>query len=140
MHFKPKHLDFIHIKFGGHHASNFVIIYSDGGHIGFNYTHTSTREHIVYTLYNTKKKHRRTIWYQATMLDENLLKGYINFLIHTTIASNIFTMVAIVNSPSIMVTFMDGIFTATTDHIVHPYSVVIITMSIILKITTAGGN
>ena len=29
------------IKFGGHHASKVYIIYSNGGHIGFNYTHTS---------------------------------------------------------------------------------------------------
>ena len=29
------------IKFGGHHASKFGIIYSNGGHIGFNYAHTS---------------------------------------------------------------------------------------------------
>ena len=29
------------IKFGGHHASKFGIIYSNGGHIGFNYNHTS---------------------------------------------------------------------------------------------------
>ena len=29
------------IKFGGHHAYNFGILYSSGGHIGFNYTHTS---------------------------------------------------------------------------------------------------
>ena len=26
---------------GGHHASKFGIIYSDGGHIGLNYTHAS---------------------------------------------------------------------------------------------------
>ena len=29
------------IKFGGHHASKFVITHSNGGHIGFNYAHTS---------------------------------------------------------------------------------------------------
>ena len=29
------------ITFGGHHAFKFGIIYSNGGHIGFNYTHTS---------------------------------------------------------------------------------------------------
>ena len=29
------------IKFRGHHASKFGIIYSNGSHIGFNYTHTS---------------------------------------------------------------------------------------------------
>ena len=28
------------IKYGGHHASKFSIIYSNGGHIGFNNTHT----------------------------------------------------------------------------------------------------
>ena len=29
------------IKFEGHHASKFAIIYSNGSHIGFNYNHTS---------------------------------------------------------------------------------------------------
>ena len=28
-------------QYGGHHALKFGIIYSNGGHIGFNYTHTS---------------------------------------------------------------------------------------------------
>ena len=37
MHFKPKHMDWNHKMWG----SKFCIIYSDGGHIGFNYTHTS---------------------------------------------------------------------------------------------------
>ena len=41
MHFKHKHMDCNHIKFGGHHASKFGIIYSNHGHIGFNKTHTS---------------------------------------------------------------------------------------------------
>ena len=31
------------IQFGGQHVSNFGITYSNGGHIGFNYTHTSLR-------------------------------------------------------------------------------------------------
>ena len=29
------------IKFGGHHALKFGITYSNGGHVEFNYTHTS---------------------------------------------------------------------------------------------------
>ena len=32
------------IKFGGLHASTFGILYSDVGHIGLNYTHTSFRK------------------------------------------------------------------------------------------------
>ena len=31
------------IIFGAHHASKFAITYSNSGHIGFNYTHTSLR-------------------------------------------------------------------------------------------------
>ena len=40
MYFKHKHMDSNH-KIWGHHASKFGIIYSNGGHIGFDYTHTS---------------------------------------------------------------------------------------------------
>ena len=29
------------VKFGGHHALKFGIIYSNGGHIGFNYTNNN---------------------------------------------------------------------------------------------------
>ena len=35
------------IKFGGHHASKFGITYSNGGHIGFNYTHTSLIQELL---------------------------------------------------------------------------------------------
>ena len=35
------------IIFVGHHASKFGIIYSNGGHIGFNYTHTSLKQNYV---------------------------------------------------------------------------------------------
>ena len=31
-------------KIWGHHASKFGIIYGNGGHIGFNYTHTSLKQ------------------------------------------------------------------------------------------------
>ena len=34
------------IKFGGHHASTFSTIYSNGGHIGFDNTHTSLTSNI----------------------------------------------------------------------------------------------
>ena len=40
LHFKQ--MDCNH-KIGGHHASKYGIIYSNGGHIGFNYTHTSLK-------------------------------------------------------------------------------------------------
>ena len=43
MHFKHKHMDY-NVKIRGHHASKFAIIYSNGGHIGFNYTHTSLNQ------------------------------------------------------------------------------------------------
>ena len=39
MHFQHKGMDCK--KFGGHQASKFGITYSNDGHIGFNYTHTS---------------------------------------------------------------------------------------------------
>ena len=36
------------IKFGGHHASKIGITYSNGGHIGFNYTCTSFTNSLFY--------------------------------------------------------------------------------------------
>ena len=36
------------IKFGGHHASKFGIMYSNGGLIWFNYTHTSLKNLLLY--------------------------------------------------------------------------------------------
>ena len=48
-HFKHKHMDWNH-KIGGQHALKFSIIYSNGGHIGFNYTHTSLKsESMIFT-------------------------------------------------------------------------------------------
>ena len=46
MHFKHKRMD-CNRKIRGHYASKFCIIYSNGGHIGFNYTHTSLRKMCV---------------------------------------------------------------------------------------------
>ena len=42
MHSKHKHMDCNH-KIWGHHATKIGITYSNGGHIGFNYTHTSLK-------------------------------------------------------------------------------------------------
>ena len=35
------------IEFGGHYASKLSIIYSNGGHIGFNYTHTYLKKSMI---------------------------------------------------------------------------------------------
>ena len=37
-------------KIWGHHASKFGIIYSNGGHLGFHYTHTSLSDFIHFVL------------------------------------------------------------------------------------------
>ena len=42
------------MKFGGHHASKFGIIYSNGGHIGFYYTHTSLKCTYAYMFQSIK--------------------------------------------------------------------------------------
>ena len=47
MHFKHKHMDCNHKIIGGHHASKFGTIYSNGGHIRLNYTHTSISSPVV---------------------------------------------------------------------------------------------
>ena len=44
------------IKFGGHHATKLSIIYSNGSHIGFNYTHNS----LIYWVWYIFLRHNLT--------------------------------------------------------------------------------
>ena len=61
MHLKHTNTWIAIIKFGGHHASKSGIIYCNGGHIAFNYTHTSLTNYnstpiwcIIYLFYYIK--------------------------------------------------------------------------------------
>ena len=60
------------IKFWGHHASKFGILFRNGGHIGFNYTHTSLMESFVY-LYLLKPW--QGVWdFRIVIIYDNYLK------------------------------------------------------------------
>ena len=45
----------------GHHASKFGIIYSNGGHFGFNYTHTSLSNLSSYFCFKLQNLHQKSV-------------------------------------------------------------------------------
>ena len=72
MHFKQKHMD-CNYKIWDHHASTFGIIYSNGGHIIFNYTHTSLKSFLKSLVQTTIKFALQLLYVNAHKLSSVIL-------------------------------------------------------------------